>query len=177
RVDLFDASDFPLTINTSAEQELLQPRRNFTIGPILGANMMFKREVLKAIGGFDPDFGPGTPFVCDDIDAVARASLAGYWGLYTPDVAVSHHHGRKADEARALRRTYAIAVGAYRMKLLLTSGAGFAFWKSSYRTVARFLEGRVGPGSLVLQVQGAARYAALRLRRRIVRAVHTVSHP
>ncbi|MGH7169204.1 MAG: glycosyltransferase family A protein, partial [Gemmataceae bacterium] len=39
RVDLFDPMDFPLTINTSAELAFLKPRTNFTIGPIVGANM------------------------------------------------------------------------------------------------------------------------------------------
>jgi glycosyltransferase involved in cell wall biosynthesis len=98
RVELFDPTDFPMTIKTSTERELLPPRSYVEGGWVLGANMMFRRRVLEAIGGFDVDFGPGTPFIAEDPDAQARASFAGWWGLYTPDVVVAHHHGRKAKD-------------------------------------------------------------------------------
>ena len=81
RVDLFDPTDYPITIATSTEQEYLPPRSYVVPGWLLGANMMFRRHVLETIGGFDPELGPGTRFYGDDVDAQARASFAGWWGL------------------------------------------------------------------------------------------------
>lgn len=119
RVELFDPTDFPMTIKTATERELYPPRTYIEGGSLLGANMMFRRSVLETIGGFDTDLGPGTMFIAEDPEAQARASFAGWWGLYTPDVVVAHHHGRKAGDMGSLWRRYSNGTGAYRVKLLL----------------------------------------------------------
>src|SRR5579871_4649000 len=122
RVDLFDPTDYPISIKISTEPEYLPPQHYVEPGWILGANMMFRRHVLEAIGGFDPELGPGTPFYGDEVDAQARASFAGWWGFYTPNAVISHHHRRKATNSRALMRIYAKSSGSYTAKFLLTSG-------------------------------------------------------
>ena len=81
RVLLFDPTDFPITIQELDHRVEIEPCAFVPAGLIHGANFAFRREVLEAIGGFDPGFGAGTPgFACEDVDAVARAAAAGWWG-------------------------------------------------------------------------------------------------
>ena len=167
RVELFDPTDFPMTIKTSTERELLPPRSYVEGGWVLGANMMFRRHVLEAIGGFDVDFGPGTPFIAEDPDAQARASFAGWWGLYTPDVVVAHHHGRKAKDIPGIWRGYSTGTGAYRMKLALTRDTRPVYLRAWYWMLLSTLKGRMPAHMLFWEALGAVRYLALRLRRRI----------
>jgi glycosyltransferase involved in cell wall biosynthesis len=175
RVELFDPTDYPMTIKTSTERELLPPRSYVEGGWALGANMMFRRHVLEAIDGFDVDFGPGTPFIAEDPDAQARASFAGWWGLYTPDVVVAHHHRRKAKDIPNLWRSYSTGIGAYRMKLVLSSDTRSAFLRAWYWSLLRTLKGRIPVRMLFWEVQGAVRYLALRLQRRLAGATRVDS--
>ena len=170
RVELFDPTDFPMTIQPSTIRQLLPPRSYVEGGWILGANMMFRRSVLEAIGGFDADFGPGTPFIAEDPDAQARASFAGWWGLYTPDVVVAHHHRRKAQDINELWRRYATGTGAYRIKFMLTSDTRAVFLRAWCWMLLRTMKGGMPARVLFWEVKGAARYLALRLRRRIISA-------
>src|SRR5262249_2264682 len=71
RVLLFDKDDLAITIATRATEFKLLPYTFVAAGDFLGANMAFRREILERIGGFDEDFGPGTKFVCNDVDAQA----------------------------------------------------------------------------------------------------------
>lgn len=122
RIRLFDPDDYPITILESLEPLEFRPGEFLRSGAVQGANMSFRRALLLAIGGFDPRFGSGAAFPCEDIDAVGRASLAGWGGVYAPDVVVFHHHGRKLADAAALMRSYDLGRGAYHMKLLLRYG-------------------------------------------------------
>ena len=171
RVDLFDPTDYPISIVTSDEPALKPPRSFIQPGWIIGANMIFRREVLEAIEGFDPDLGPGTPFCADDPDGQARASFAGWWGLYTPDVVVAHHHRRKAKDADALTRTYLIGGGAYMAKFLLNSETrstylriGLREWYWTFRR--DFLRKGHGLSYLWWEAYGAVAYLAYRIRKR-----------
>lgn len=167
RVDLFDPTDYPITIttSTSTQPEFLAPRSYVLPGWILGANMMFRRQVLEEIGGFDPEFGPGVRFSAgEDPDAQARASFAGWWGLYTPDAVVAHHHRRKAQDVTALRRTYSMGTGAYKAKFLLNSETRSTYLRAWYWTFRRVLGGRYALRDLLWELQGAAGYLAHRLR-------------
>jgi GT2 family glycosyltransferase len=119
RIKLYDASDYPITINESVESRMLRPYSYLRAGFLQGANMMFRKSTLEEIGGFDDAFGPGTPFNCEDVDAFTRAAFAGWWGAYAPGPTVLHAHGRKAADVPALRRSYAIGRGAYAAKFIL----------------------------------------------------------
>jgi GT2 family glycosyltransferase len=124
RVLLFDPTDVPLTIQELDRRIEIAPHSFIPAGLILGANFAFRRTVLQAIGGFDPGFGAGTPFACEDVDALARASAAGWRGAYDPRPLVYHHHRRKTrDEALRLRRIYDVARGAYYMKSVISPAA------------------------------------------------------
>jgi GT2 family glycosyltransferase len=88
-------------------------------GHVQGANMAFRRDVLQAIGGFDPLLGAGTPFPCEDLDAASRASQAGWKGGYFPAPTVHHHHRRRTADVAPLLRSYRYGLGAYFASLLL----------------------------------------------------------
>jgi GT2 family glycosyltransferase len=135
--------------------------------------MMFRRHVLEAIGGFDVDFGPGTPFITEDPDALARARFAGWWGLYTPDVVVAHHHGRQAKDISDLWRRYSMGIGAYIAKFVLipeTRANYLRAWSREWYWVFRkVLTGRYKVRSYMLflwwEAQGFVSYLMHRLRR------------
>jgi GT2 family glycosyltransferase len=91
-----------------------------TAGSVQGANMFFKREIFDRAGGFDERLGAGTPFVCEDVEMAARASLAGYVGGQVPAFTVHHDHRRRAGskEAEAALYAYDFGRGAYYAKLI-----------------------------------------------------------
>lgn len=58
----------------------------------VGANLMVRRGVLHALGGFDPHFGrrSGTLLCGEDHDLCQRAVAAGYRCEYRPEIRVRH---------------------------------------------------------------------------------------
>ena len=78
RVTLYSIDDYPFTIKESLDTQYFPPRSYIAAGQLAGANMVFRREVIDEIGGFDADFGAGTLFCCEDCDAFERASFAGW---------------------------------------------------------------------------------------------------
>lgn len=122
RVRLFDPDDFPVTINESLEPLRFPARRFLPAGMVKGANLAFRRSVLDAIGPFDPLFGSGALFPSEDADAAMRAALAGWEGVYDPAIVVWHHHGRKAEDAAGLYRSYDVGRGAFHAKLIGLKG-------------------------------------------------------
>jgi GT2 family glycosyltransferase len=124
RILLHDPTDFPTTINLSTTPLRFPARRFLPAGAIKGANLAFRRSVVDQIGPFDPLFGSGAFFPSEDADAAMRASLAGWDGVYAPQMVVSHHHGRKEAEAKKLFKSYDFGRGAYHAKLMgLPGGA------------------------------------------------------
>lgn len=156
RIELHDATDAPVTIQRRPYPRDWAPHAWPLPGDLHGANLAFRKEVWSAIGGFDPAFGPGAQYVCDDLDFVTRASLAGYYGAYTPDAVVSHHHGRQPGPAtRALSETYARGRGAYYAKQVRTSTEPYQFLRQWYWDVLVHLRrGRVG--EVRREIQAAA---------------------
>jgi GT2 family glycosyltransferase len=67
----------------------------------IGANMSFRREVLRQLGGFRTDFG-GTGAVREDTDMFLRVRALGLRAIFVPDavvdhVAAPHARGRRFD--------------------------------------------------------------------------------
>jgi glycosyltransferase involved in cell wall biosynthesis len=122
RIRLFDPDDYPATINESTTPLRLEAGKFIPAGTLKGASMAFRRKVLDQIGPFDPLFGSGAFFPSEDADAIMRASLAGWVGLYEPAMIVHHHHGRKAADIGSLHKSYDIGRGAYHAKLLFIPG-------------------------------------------------------
>jgi glycosyltransferase involved in cell wall biosynthesis len=171
RVDLFDPSDAPMTIKTSDQSELAPPRSYISNMLIVGANMVFRRRVLEQIGGFDPELGPGARFYGEDLDAEARASLAGWWGLYTPIAVIKHHHRRKTADIPALSQAYSVGLGAYKAKLALSPEGRrvvlpmiLRHWYWWGRQMPRDRSARF---AFMWDLEGFVRYFGHRLRRRL----------
>jgi glycosyltransferase involved in cell wall biosynthesis len=158
RIARFDPADDPITTRDVAEPTPLPPYSFVPTGLIQGANMAARREVLFAVGLFDPALGPGTPFCNDDVDFVARAALAGFGGGYFPGPCVYHHHRRRSPDAvRALRSTYDFGRGAYYAKRLLDGPARGRYAKAFYWSMRR------PPTAMALrELGGALRYVATR---------------
>jgi glycosyltransferase involved in cell wall biosynthesis len=130
RILLYDKNDIRMTIIERNEFLFLPAGQFVTPGIIQGANMTFRRATLELIGGFDEALGAGTPFPCEDIDAVAAALTSGISGAYDPRPTVYHHHGRKTlQEADALERSYAQGRGAFFAKYILKSGSRLVYTK------------------------------------------------
>jgi len=159
QVQLHDHTDAPETIQTRPYPLEFGPGLIMYPGDIHGANMACRRAVWERIGGFDERLGPGTRFVCDDVDFLCRASLAGYDGLYDPLPLVRHHHGRKPGrDVDRLHTAYARGRGAYYMKGCLHSEARREFaahWYWHLRTQAK----RRRFGELAQELVAAAEFA------------------
>jgi glycosyltransferase involved in cell wall biosynthesis len=114
-----------------------------------GANMAFRAEVLRRLGGFDPLLGSGALVRAgEDIDALLRVVLDGGAIMYEPAAIVWHRHQR---QARALRRTmyrYGVGLGAVIAKALLAAPADRrALLRRLPRGVAYAVDPRSGKNS------------------------------
>ena len=79
-----------------------------------GANMAFDTRLLRALGGFDPALGAGTPARGgDDLAAFVQVLLAGYQLVYEPAAIVRHRHRRDYAGLRAMAQGYGVGLGAY----------------------------------------------------------------
>ena len=136
-------------------------------GVIQGASMFFHRRVFDAAGPFDPELGAGTPFSCEDIEMVARASRHGFIGARVPGFTVYHHHTRLrgSPEAEKTMLEYDRGRGAY-YATLLAAGVPEAWpewWNESFTYGSG--DDRAKLERLQRELQGAADYLAFRLAR------------
>ncbi|MEV5437075.1 glycosyltransferase [Streptomyces sp. NPDC052682] len=110
-----------------------------------GTNMAFRITSLRALGGFDPATGTGTPaHGGDDLLAFFRVLAAGHALAYQPDAIVWHRHRRTPDALDSQAFGYGAGLGAY-------------------LTGALFHEPRMIPG-LVRRLPRGIGYAARRAR-------------
>lgn len=131
RVELFDKRDLPITIQTSRQLKVYNQNTIVKPGQIHGANFAFYKHVIEEVGSFDPLFGSGARFPCEDIDLMANCLAAGYIGIYDPDVVVYHDHGRRTKEDLVkLEESYDIGRGAFLCKhVVLGKGLRFQYFK------------------------------------------------
>jgi glycosyltransferase involved in cell wall biosynthesis len=126
RIELGDPTDLPLTINTRSiggrwNRTLNSARHDAIEGKINGCNMTMRRALFEYLGPFDEDFGPGSYIGSgEDTEYMFRAYAGNVTIEYVPDMAVSHHHGRKTvDVAHKLWRNYTTGNGGIFVKYLL----------------------------------------------------------
>ncbi|MFD5812816.1 glycosyltransferase [Streptomyces sp. NPDC127038] len=85
-----------------------------------GANMAFRTTALRALGGFDPATGAGTPGRGgDDLLAFFEILTAGHTLAYQPGAIVWHCHHRTMDAVAAQAFGYGAGLGAYLAGALL----------------------------------------------------------
>jgi hypothetical protein len=136
RILLHDQSDLRITIQESEEYRTLAPRTFIDAGTVQGANMAFRKTCLDRIGGFDENFGVGSGFACEDIDAAAASLWAGIAGAYDPRPKVFHHHGRKTkSEEDALWCFYDKGRGAYYVKYILRRDSRSEYFRNWMRSI------------------------------------------
>lgn len=87
----------------------------FTAGRLgSGANMAFRAAALRAMGGFDPALGTGTPARGgDDLLAFFRTAVSGHSVVYQPAALVWHHHRRDSEALSRQAFGYGVGLGAY----------------------------------------------------------------
>jgi glycosyltransferase involved in cell wall biosynthesis len=167
RILRFDPDDADYGVQTRERFEAIAPGVRLPTGRIQGSNMFVHRRVFDRVGGFRDDFGPGTPFRGDDVELLARASLAGFAGAFVPELVVYHHHGRKpgAQLARWMRQDD-VARGAYYAAMI--AGGHYAYlgdWlRRSLPRRRRRRDGRLLE-RLGCELAGAARYSLAALSR------------
>jgi GT2 family glycosyltransferase len=129
RVELYDQSHYPITINTSLEPAIIDEISAYD-NLVLGANLAFRRQLLEQIGFFDSRFGAGSPLLAgEDTDFAFRALRGGYRIAYAPDVLLYHNHKRVThDQVTRLRRNYTYANGALLMKHVVAGDSMAARW-------------------------------------------------
>jgi len=129
RILLYDSEDAAYGLSEIDTFEQVPPHSFIPPGRFQGANLVVHRRVFDQIGAFDVELGAGTPFRCEDVDFVARASRAGFTGAYVPELVVYHHHGRKpGQEIEHLKSKNAYARGAYYAKFLTAGYPSYAWY-------------------------------------------------
>ena len=163
RVVLHDPDDARICVKDLPAAIDVLPRSFVRAGVIHGANMAVTRDVLRAVGEFDPLLGAGSVCVAgEDTDYIARAVWAGWGGRYDPRAVVAHHHGRKpGHDAEMQRREYDRGRGAYYMKHLLNARSRRVYLAGWYWEARHHLRRR-RIGRLWRELTGAARYAVQR---------------
>ncbi|MFD8320000.1 glycosyltransferase family 2 protein [Kitasatospora purpeofusca] len=79
-----------------------------------GANMAFRTDLLRAIGGFDPATSTGTPARGgEDLLAFLQVLIAGHTVVYRPDALVWHPHRRSMEALSTQVFGFGVGFGAY----------------------------------------------------------------
>jgi peptidoglycan/xylan/chitin deacetylase (PgdA/CDA1 family)/GT2 family glycosyltransferase len=104
------------------EHRLAHPLYPYLVGAYgSGANAVFDRAAITALGGFDARLGPGTPTKAgEDLDVLLRTVLAGRAIVYEPAALVRHHHRPDDAGLRTMARDYGIGLSALFVKHLVT---------------------------------------------------------
>ncbi len=103
------------TRSWTLREPLEDPLDRFSTGRFgMGANMAFRTGVLRAVGGFDPATGTGTPARGgEDLLAFLQVLTAGHTVTYQPNALVWHRHRRSMEELAHQVSGFGIGFGAY----------------------------------------------------------------
>lgn len=96
---------------TGDEVVTFRPRglRPWRVGT--GGNMVFRRDALRACGGFDPLLGAGAPGrAADETDVILRLARHGLRQVWTPAF-VAYHPTLRSDELLDKKYSYAYGMG------------------------------------------------------------------
>ncbi|MFI6445772.1 glycosyltransferase [Kitasatospora sp. NPDC050543] len=91
------------------------PLLRFSVGRFgSGANMAFRTDLLRRLGGFDPATGAGTPARGgEELLAFFRVLNGGHSVAYQPDAIVWHPHPRTVDALTRQIFNFGVGFGAY----------------------------------------------------------------
>jgi GT2 family glycosyltransferase len=104
-----------------AENRLRNPVFPYSAGIFgTGANMAFRTAALRAVGGFDPALGPGSPALGgEDLAAFFQIIMAGKTLVYEPGAIVHHLHRRDYAGLRQQMHGYGVGLTAYLTKCVI----------------------------------------------------------
>jgi GT2 family glycosyltransferase len=89
-----------------------------------GANLAFRADALRALGGFAVDLGAGTPaHGGEDLDVLRRVVSAGHTLVYEPAALMWHRHRRSMKALRLQMFRYGVGLSATVTKWLLDDRA------------------------------------------------------
>jgi len=159
------------------------PARTWIIGA--GANMLVDAELVKRLGGYDTDMGPGGVGGCGEDTLVFYQMLARGCNIHYAPQAIVHHFHRSSDEAlRKQIYSYASGHAAYHVRCLMSYRDHRSLLQLIYhlpRWFARNFRKGIGgrtkyPFTLVpIEVRGTIagtfEYGAIRLRRLAGKAI------
>lgn len=99
-----------------------RPLFPFTVGDLgSGENFAFRRNLLTALGGFDPALGTATPALGgEDVEAMLRVLLADRQVVYEPRAMVRHAHQREFEQFERRVWGYGVGLTASLSKVLLS---------------------------------------------------------
>lgn len=139
-----------------------------------GANMAFRAEALRALGGFDPATGAGTRSRGgDDLAAFFGVVASGATIAYQPSAIVRHRYRREVAELRRQMFDYGAGLGAYLTKIVVDDpGRLLPLLQRAPRGASHILRARSSPRrrndlaarELAGLVTGPARYLRERMR-------------
>lgn len=114
RVSLYDNNDAKVTVQECNESLLIEPSKSLYSGPVIGANMGFRKSAVLKVYGFDERLGAGTRYAAgEETDLIKRLGNIGLNGIYDPKITVSHHHGRQnKKEIKGILKNYSKGRGA-----------------------------------------------------------------
>jgi GT2 family glycosyltransferase len=115
------AKGFRPRVYDPAQPPADEPLFPFTAGSFgSGANMAFRVGALRAVGGFDPATGTGTPAKGgDDLYAFVRILAGGHRLRYAPEALVWHHHRETWQDLRNQAYGYGAGLTAYLTAILV----------------------------------------------------------
>ena len=122
RVELHDPADAVVAVRLSPNATLTDVKSFDPANiPVIGCNMAMDAELLRAVGLFDVDLGPGSRIgIAEDLDLLYRLTRSGHRIAYDPGLLVFHNHGRRTEsEVGDVTRGYLIGRGAFYCKYLL----------------------------------------------------------
>ncbi len=127
-----------------------------------GANMAFRTDVLRRLGGFDSALGAGTKARGgDDLAAFTDVVLAGHTIAYEPAAVVYHRHRRDHEDVERQAHYYGVGLTAHLTRVALNQPRSLSAMVRRSSSAVRRVRGRPGnrlPRRLVwLQVWGMLR--------------------
>ncbi|MCW2613027.1 MAG: glycosyl transferase family 2 [Frankiales bacterium] len=106
-----EGGERPVAVTPDVPETLLDSRSHEVLG--VSANLVVRREVLRAVGGFDDRLGPGTWFcAAEDVVLLDRLLAAGHVGRYAPVLLAHHEQWRGRRDLLRLDWGYGKGAGA-----------------------------------------------------------------
>jgi glycosyltransferase involved in cell wall biosynthesis len=111
-----------------------------------GANMAFRTDVLRSLGGFDPALGAGTHSgAAEEIDVFFRLLMHGHTLVYEPSSLLHHFHRRSYAALQKQLFTYGTGFTAYLTKTMLSNPGHLVHLVGQIPYVLNYLFGKQSP--------------------------------